>query len=189
MGLEALLGAVARLRTSHEVRLAVVGGGSLERALRDRAEALGIAAAVQFEGRVSDVVLADWYRAADAFVLPTTAYEGFGMVTLEALASGTPVIGTPVGATPELLRPLEPRLLARGTAESELATAIEEALPIIGPELRERARAYAVSRFAWGRVIGAWEAQLAAAAGTVLDGNPGSRIPGPTTGAETPRLH
>jgi glycosyltransferase involved in cell wall biosynthesis len=43
-----------------------------------------------------------WYQAADAFVMPTEELEGFGIVTIEAFASGLPVIATPAGANPEV---------------------------------------------------------------------------------------
>ena len=78
--------------------------------------------------------LRDWYRAADLVVLPTVAYEGFGMVTAEALATGTPVVGTPVGATPELLEPLDPRLVAAGSDPDALAAAIRNAFTFADTE-------------------------------------------------------
>ena len=82
---------------------------------------------------------------------PTVAYEGFGLVTIEALASGTPVVGTPIGATPELLEPLEPRLLARGADAPALADAIRTGLELASPALRERCRAHAVLALRLGR--------------------------------------
>ena len=90
MGLETLLRALARL--DGETRLVIAGRGSLGAALEKLSVALGIGSRVRFLGRVPDAELVDWYRAADLFVLPTVAYEGFGMATLEALASGRPVV-------------------------------------------------------------------------------------------------
>jgi glycosyltransferase involved in cell wall biosynthesis len=115
---------------------------------------------VSFPGRVSENDLRDWYRAADVFVLPTIAYEGFGMVTVEALASGTPVVGTPVGATPELLEPLEPRLVAGGDDPPSLAAAIGDALGLADADFRSRCRDYAVRRFDWDGVMVGWEETL-----------------------------
>lgn len=95
--------------------------------------------------------LADYYAAADLSVLPTIAFEGYGLTVLESLASGTPVVATPAGAIAELLEPFDSSLLARDVSESALADAI------IGffrrddrGELRARARAYA-ERFPWSR--------------------------------------
>ena len=164
MGLEQLLHAVAALRRSHDVALALVGAGMLERRLRELASALGITDGVAFLGRAADDELREWYRAADLFVLPTLAYEGFGMVTVEALACGTPVIGTPVGATPELLRPLDPRLVARDVSPEAIADAIGDALTWVDDDVRKRCREYAVRDFAWTNVMEGWENALAATA-------------------------
>jgi glycosyltransferase involved in cell wall biosynthesis len=153
MGLEQLLDAVRRLDRS-DVSLTIVGTGMLEERLRRAAPP-----STRFVGAVSDEVLHDWYRAADLFVLPTVAYEGFGLVTAEALACGTPVVGTPVGATPELLRPLDPNLVADAADAPALAKAISAALEL-NNEIRARCRAYAEGRFDWERALDDWEAAL-----------------------------
>ena len=158
MGIEELLGALRRL--PQNIHLAVVGEGMLDRTLRRVANELGLARRVHFAGLVSEHELVHWYRAADLFVLPTVAYEGFGLVTAEALACGTPVVGTPIGATPELLVPLDPRLVSSASDQEALANAITEALAFADPELRARSRRYACERFSWESVIGAWEDAL-----------------------------
>ena len=162
MGLEQLLHALRML--PDEINLAVVGGGLLTEKLRRLSCELGIDGRVRFAGRVAEEELPDWYRAADLFVLPTVAYEGFGMVTVEALASGTPVVGTPEGATPELLAALDPRFIAEGSDPNSLAVAIRKALAFIDDDVRARCRKYALARFDWDHVTGAWEEALAEAA-------------------------
>jgi glycosyltransferase involved in cell wall biosynthesis len=87
------------------------------------------------------------------------------MVTAEALATGTPVVGTPVGATPELLLPLEPRLVARGTDASALADAISGALDLADETFRRRCREYACARFSLDRAVVEWERALTDAIG------------------------
>jgi glycosyltransferase involved in cell wall biosynthesis len=164
MGLEQLLHALRML--PEEIKLAVVGGGLLTEELRRLSCELGIDGRVCFAGRVAEEELPDWYRAADLFVLPTVAYEGFGMVTVEALASGTPVVGTPAGATPELLEPLDPRLVTRGSDPDSLAVAIKEALAFVDGAYRTRCREYALARFDWNGVTHVWEEALAEAAQT-----------------------
>jgi glycosyltransferase involved in cell wall biosynthesis len=158
MGLERLFEAVKMLVSSN-VTIAVVGTGPLESKLRRSTKRLRLEN-VRFLGRLDDVDLAEWYRAADLFVLPTIAYEGFGLVTAEALASGTPVIGTAVGATPELLRPLDGRLIADPSTAVGIRDAIERGLKLAGPDLRRRSRDYAQMRFAWEHVIADWERAL-----------------------------
>jgi glycosyltransferase involved in cell wall biosynthesis len=162
MGIEELLRAV-RIIDDDDVALAVVGGGLLTDELRRLSAELGIDARVRFVGRVAEGELLDWYRAADLFVLPTIAYEGFGMATLEALATGTPVVGTPAGATPELLEPLDSRLVSDGTDADSLAAAVTGALAFTDGDFRKRCRAYAQSRFDWDQVVAVWEEELAEA--------------------------
>jgi glycosyltransferase involved in cell wall biosynthesis len=160
MGLENLLEGAALLADVEDLRIAVAGTGSLLARLRELRERLGLEQRVELLGRVSDDELPMWHRAADLFALPTVAYEGFGLVTAEALASGTPVIGTPVGATPELLEPLDRRLVARSSEPPALADAIRTGLRLGTPSFRARCREYAVARFAWSSVLPAWERAL-----------------------------
>jgi glycosyltransferase involved in cell wall biosynthesis len=159
MGIDELLHAV-RILDAEDIALAVVGGGLLTDDLRRLSIELGLDGRIRFVGPVAEGELLDWYRAADLFVLPTIAYEGFGMVTLEALAAGTPVVGTPAGATPELLVPLDPRLLSRGTDAGSLAAAITGALAFTDEDFRRRCRVYAQSRFDWDPVVAGWEEAL-----------------------------
>ena len=99
-GVEVLLRAFARLRTTHgDVRLAIVGRGEREDALRRLAGELGIAAAVDFVGWVDHAEIGGRYRRCAVFVLPSIftadgGYEPFSNVVLEAMAWGAPVITT-----------------------------------------------------------------------------------------------
>jgi glycosyltransferase involved in cell wall biosynthesis len=158
MGLENLLQAHARIGNGST--LAIAGTGPLEPGLRHLATTLDTASNVRFLGRVSDRELVEWYTAADLFVLPTVAYEGFGMATAEALAVGLPVVGTPVGATPELLLPLGSDFVSSGVGVSSLVEAIRAVLDRTSAELRRRCREYAVERLSWDVVLPRWEAAL-----------------------------
>ena len=105
MGLANLIRAIASLgETGERVHLVLAGKGELERELKTLAWEMNVAQRITFSGHISEKDLPKYYQAADLFVLPTEHLEGFGMSTLEALAAATPVIGTPVGATPEILR-------------------------------------------------------------------------------------
>jgi glycosyltransferase involved in cell wall biosynthesis len=106
-----------------EATLGIAGAGELESALRAQIAALGLSEAVTLLGRVTEDELVRRYQQADLVVLPTQELEGFGLTTAEALACGTPVLGTPAGATPELLAPLDEALIAAGTAPDQIATA------------------------------------------------------------------
>jgi glycosyltransferase involved in cell wall biosynthesis len=75
--------------------IVIAGDGPLEPALRARASALGVADRVHFVGRVADADLPAYYQAADVFVLPSIARtEAFGVVQVEAMAAGLPVVST-----------------------------------------------------------------------------------------------
>jgi glycosyltransferase involved in cell wall biosynthesis len=158
MGLLELVRAVGRLRPDHpRLRLVLVGDGVLRPAIEAEVARLGLGDAVALTGRIDDDALVRHYQAADLFALPTQAYEGFGMVTLEALACGTPVVGTPVGATPEILRPLDPALVSRDASEEALADALR---PWLGTDLgpvRARAREHALG-YDWERIMDRYEA-------------------------------
>lgn len=95
-----LLAAFARVRESEpEARLAILGWGPLEQATRDRAAALDLDDSVLVLGRLEP---RDWLGRADAFA-HTSRWEGFGMVLLEAMLSGLPVVATRVSAIPEIV--------------------------------------------------------------------------------------
>ncbi|HEY2777672.1 MAG TPA: glycosyltransferase family 4 protein [Gaiellaceae bacterium] len=166
MGIEDLIRAAGLLAARGiAFRVAIAGTGALRGILERLAAELGLERDVRFLGRVAEEDLPDLYAGADLFVLPTVAYEGFGISTAEALAAGTPVVGTPVGATPELLEPLDDRLVAAGTSPEQLADAIAMALrQQMGPVASARAREYARVQFAWEEAIVPWLSAVAAAA-------------------------
>ena len=137
--------------------LLIGGAGSLRGALEAQSQALGLGDHVRFLGFVPDADLPRYYQAADLFVLPTRELEGFGLVTVEALACGTPVLGTPVGATPEILRTLCPSLVFRGTTPEVMAEDLERFLedqqrdPDAYARLRAACREHVERHYAWER--------------------------------------
>ncbi len=161
MGVDVLLDAVSNLcEKRNDVRLVIAGDGEMRTSLEVQSGKLGLTDSVNFLGRISDSELLDLYRAADIFVLPTVAYEGFGMVTAEALACGTPVVGTLVGATREVLAPLDEGLLAQGTDAISLVSAIERTMARIDASFRDRCQEYAEGNFGWDVVLERWEAAM-----------------------------
>lgn len=96
--------------------LVLVGQGPDGDALRAQAARLGLGGDVRFVGAVHPRQLPDWYRAADALVLPSLR-EGWPNVVLEALACGTPVLATAVWGTPEILSGCRAGLLVPATVE------------------------------------------------------------------------
>ena len=152
-GLENLIDAVDALRRRvPDVLVTVVGSGPLAEPLRARVASLGLERWVRFAGFVPEDRLAAVYRAADLFVVPTVALEGFGLVVVEALACGTPVLVTPVAGLPEVVTDLDPGLVLPGAGPAELAAGMAAALTGAQRLPNEAAcRAYA-QRFDWAAI-------------------------------------
>jgi glycosyltransferase involved in cell wall biosynthesis len=143
------------------LRLVIAGEGPLRGQLEGLARCAG--GRVDFAGLVPPDELPRYLQGADLFVLPSLTLEAFGLVTLEALACGTPVLATDRCASPEILAPLDERLLIPGTDAQAIAEAI------LGPGLqlaadqafRARCRAYTIENYSWDRTAAAFEALVA----------------------------
>lgn len=163
MGVDSLIEALS-LIDDDRVVLAVAGSGSLLGALDSRVRELRLERRVRLLGHVSETDLRSLYAAADLFVIPTVAYEGFGMSTVEALAAGTPTLGTAVGATPEIVSELGAEFTIPAADPPALAAAIGHVLPLLNSELSARARRLAEERYRWDTAIVRWEEALTAVA-------------------------
>ncbi|WP_236244678.1 glycosyltransferase [Streptomyces sp. CC210A] len=150
--------------------LVVVGGPPPERLdtdpevrrLREVARLAGVADRVRFTGAVSRDAVAPLLRSADVVLCPGD-YEPFGIVPLEAMACGRPVVATAVGgqldtvADPEcgrLVPPRDPEALARAVAEFLADPALRVSCGAAG-------RRRVLSRYDWARVAAATEAVYA----------------------------
>ena len=164
MGLENLIAAMRLVANQIPEALLLIGGkGYLENALRQQVKELGLERNVKLSGFIPEEKLPLYYQAADLFVLPSTALEGFGLVTIEALSCGTPVVATPVGANHEVLGPLGEEFLTRGATPEALAERIICFIKRgIGAELRRRCRAYCEASFGANKVVGHIERVLQA---------------------------
>ena len=152
-GLDRLLAAVACLKHFPRLRVMIVGGDGegdpAHRRMRQLCRAAGIDERVTFAGRVDQTVLPQYYSAADLLVLPSV-YESFGMVALEALACGTPVVATRVGATDDLIRQEATGRLVKSDSARSLADAIAAVLS--QNEQRPEVARRSVWRYDWSRV-------------------------------------
>ena len=151
MGLPDLIAACSAARRHvPELLLVVAGGGPLRGELERQIEELGLARHVRLLGRVSDADLPLLYRAADLSVVPSTALEGFGLICVESLASGTPAMVTPVGGLPEVVGELEPALVLEEVGPGAIAEGIVTALRGSRPlPASADCVAYATERYAW----------------------------------------
>lgn len=133
----------------------IVGDGDLRPQYAALARELGIADRVRFAGRVSNDDLPGYYRLADVTVLPsTTMGEAFGLVLIESMASGTPVVATKLPGVRTVVSGGDDGLLVDPGDVSGLASAVGRILndESLRRALGERGRAKAEDRYAWTRI-------------------------------------
>jgi glycogen synthase len=133
VGLEGLIDAMAVVRKcAPEALLLIAGRGLMARELETRIASHGLQDHVRLLGFVAEEDLPWLYRACDLSVVPSVALEGFGLPTIESLASGTPVLVTPVGGLPETVSELDPALVVPEASVASLADAMCRALRDLG---------------------------------------------------------
>jgi phosphatidyl-myo-inositol dimannoside synthase len=142
-----------------DLRFCVAGDGPERPRLERMAEELGVARAIRFLGRLPDEAVCELYRGADVFVLATRdeahTVEGFGIVYLEASASGLPVVAARSGGAVEAVRGGVTGLLVPANDPIALARVLVELLA--DPARRERmgraGRRWVEEEMNWDRVV------------------------------------
>jgi glycosyltransferase involved in cell wall biosynthesis len=134
-----------------EVKFVLVGDGPLRVRLQEQANRLDIGHAVQFLGLRHDVP--ELMRQATLFVRPSTL-EGMPLTILEAMASMLPVVATPVGGTPELLKDGVNGYLIPVGDHLALANSIIRLLdePLLAKEMGQRGRELVKASYTWDAV-------------------------------------
>jgi D-inositol-3-phosphate glycosyltransferase len=156
-GLAGLVDAMALIPEAVPLRLLVVGGDGLRdlavRIVHDQVERLGLRNRIHFCGRIEPAELPDYYSAADFLVLPSH-YESFGLVVLEALACGTPVLATPVGAVESIIEKGTNGMVIANPQSDTLAAGIVAMIERNRqrPPVRDAVRA-SVNGFTWDGVV------------------------------------
>lgn len=152
-GLIHLLRAIRKMQVNGEqVRLLIVGSGPGEREAR-RYVLTRQLNDVEFLGRVSDAEKAQLFKTADVFVSPATGRESFGIVLLEAMSAGAPVICSDIHGYRAVVRRERDGILVPPADSDALADALGRV--IHDPELKARLSAAGIERselFTWDRV-------------------------------------
>lgn len=117
--------AISALRELPDARLVIVGDGPMGRELKLMVQALKLRDRVVFAGGRTQAELIDYYSGADALVLASDR-EGMANVLLESMACGTPVIGSALWGTPEVINTPEAGALMRELTPAALAAACRE---------------------------------------------------------------
>ena len=151
-GLGDLIRALA-LQERNGFELEIVGGGADELVLRDLVRRLGLELEVRFAGVLDRQAVAERYRQADLFTLPSSA-EAFGNVFAEALASGLPIVGSNIGGIPDLVEHGVNGLLVPAGDVPALAHAIRRLGndPLLCAEMSRRNRLKAEASLQWAQV-------------------------------------
>jgi glycosyltransferase involved in cell wall biosynthesis len=135
-------------------RLVIAGDGPERPRLEQLVATFGMADRIHLVGYCDPPRLRAWMQAADLQVV-SSAFENLSLAILEGMACGTAVMGTPGGGTPELLAPIEPRLVLTDDQVHTLADALpgwladRRRLELLGA----RARASTVECYDWERVV------------------------------------
>ena len=154
-GIDTVLRALPEIAKQHPlVRYAIAGAGEDRARLEALIAELGIGDRVEWHGYVGHDALAPLYASADLFVLPSRSLperadiEGFGLVLLEAQASGTPVIAARSGGMPDAVHVGVSGLLVPPSDPAALARAVNELLAddVLRAQMSDAARIFAASK-------------------------------------------
>ena len=158
-GIDILIDAAAQLHEDENFAVLIVGGDARAReqieVLRSQAAALGVDHHISFVGAVEHHELPLYYNAADVCVVPSH-YESFGLVAVESMACGTPVVASRVGGLTTTISDGETGYLIPWRCAEPFAERLE--LLLDNDELRAsfgRAGREAVERFRWSHVTDA----------------------------------
>lgn len=160
MGLENLIYAMKEIvKYAKDIYLIIGGKGELREELSSLISDLNLTDFVKLQGFIPSEELPHYNQAADFFILPTKYLEGFGLVTVEAMACGTPVLGTPVGGTKEILNKFNPGFLFKDTNPESIADLILEKYKYYKDEpdeykqLSRKCRVFVENNYPWERNI------------------------------------
>ena len=160
-GVNILLNAVKVLESDERLHLRIVGGGPELGELQQLATALGITDKVTFDGVVTNERIAELFRQCDALVLPavvteTGDTEGLGVVLIEAMGYGKPVIASAAGGIVDIVKDNDTGLLVPPGDVPALASAIRRAMddPDEMTRLAARGTTFADQAFGWPAIVG-----------------------------------
>jgi D-inositol-3-phosphate glycosyltransferase len=163
-GIDKLIKTIPLLTNQGKIKLVVVGGDENSRAelkeLKKLANELNVSNLIDFRGLIKQEQLPYFYSAADVCVVPSY-YESFGLVPLESLACGTPVVATDVGGLKHIIRPDENGYIIKDNSPENLANVIAFVLNDLSSDNETRMTIRAsVSRWNWASIAEKVAAEL-----------------------------
>lgn len=145
----------AKYLDDQDVQYVLVGSGDFRPELEKMIEREGLEERVVFAGRVSNEELPNYYAAADVFVLPSVSrLEAFGIVALEAMASGVPVVISDIPGVREVIVEGDHGLLAEPMNSRDIAGKVRVLLenPDLAERMGKKGRKRVEKKFTWDRV-------------------------------------
>jgi len=162
-GVTYLIDALTRLPSDVRARLTVIGEGPERAALETQASAGGAEGRVDFRGRVDDKALQEAFAAADVLVLPSIVdsrgdTEGLGVVLLEAMSCGVPVVGSRAGGITDIIEDQESGLLVPPADPALLAGALDRLArdPALAARLGAAGERRVRAAFGWPEIMKSW---------------------------------
>lgn len=157
-GIDILIKSILYLKKKNVIVKIIGSPGDASDELKILVRNLNMGGKIIFLGQISDRGMIECYNNADIFVLPTKwKTEGFGLVSLEAMACGIPVIASRIGGIPEVVKKGISGILVSPKNPQQLAEAINSLLQNKQEltKIGKSARNWAISQFSWKRVAGA----------------------------------
>lgn len=151
-GLNVLIQAVSLMNDNDDFRVFIVGDGNLRDSYQSLADNFGLAKKIIFTGFVPDNILPKFYNTADMLVLPSVdKSEAFGVVALEAMASGLPVITSDLAGVRSVVEKQKTGLLVKPGSVDNLVKMIKKLLedPRLARQLGQAGRAKVLKKYTW----------------------------------------
>ena len=175
-GVKNLIDAVQRLPADLRARLVVIGDGPERQGLGARVRDSGLEDRVEIRGRVSDEELRAAYAGSDVLVLPSILdargdTEGLGVVLLEAMSYGVPVVGSDIGGITDIVEHNKSGLLVPPGDPAALAQTLERLArdPALASRLGSAGAQRVRSAFGWPEIMAQWDAVYRGPARTRTD--------------------
>ena len=153
-GIQNLIAAMPKvLNCYHDSKLIIAGKGGMIDELRDEVRRLNIENKVYFTGYLNLTQVTKMYKCADVAVFPST-YEPFGVVALEGMLSGTPVVVSDVGGLNEIVQHRENGMKSYAGNPNSIADSILELLfnPGLCAEVSKAAKAKVKAQYNWNKI-------------------------------------
>ncbi len=154
-GIHLLVSILPEILTKIDAKLVIVGEGPYLNSLKKIANRLNVTDKVIFIGKISNQALPNYYNAADIVVNPSIAIESAGLVVLESLSTGKPVVASKIGGIPSAIEHLKNGILIEPGNTHELNESILELLKNkeLANNLGTNARKKVMEKFSLDRMI------------------------------------